>query len=82
MGYCFQEQSIQDSITCDVIDSVMTMIENTEKVGEWILCSERLPDPDDDAIVTYENYDTKKSMSAQIIVATRQGNGVISVMMS
>lgn len=59
-GSLFPRTSIQDFIKCDVIDSVMTMIENTEKVGEWIPCSERLPDPDNDVIVTCENYYTEK----------------------
>lgn len=44
--------SIQDSITCDVIDSVMTMIEDGEKVGEWISVSERLPDVDIEVLVS------------------------------
>ena len=31
-GSLFPRTSIQDSIKCDVIDSVMTMIENIEKI--------------------------------------------------
>lgn len=42
-GSLFPRTSIQDSIKCDVIDNVMAMIEDAEKVGEWIPVSERLP---------------------------------------
>lgn len=48
---------MQDSIKCDVIDNVITMIEDVEKVGEWIPVSERLPKPDTYVLVTYKNFD-------------------------
>ena len=56
-GSLFPRTSIQDSIKCDVIDNVMTMIEDTEKVDEWIPVSERLPKPDTYVLVTYKNFD-------------------------
>ena len=34
----------RDSIICDVIESVIEKINDAEKVGEWIPCSERLPE--------------------------------------
>ena len=60
-GSLFPRTSIQDSIKCDVIDSVMTMIENTEKVGEWIPVSERLPDVDIEVFVSCKARTTKYS---------------------
>lgn len=56
-GSLFPKTSIQDSIKCDVIDNVMTMIEDVEKVDEWIPVSERLPKPDTYVLVTYKNFD-------------------------
>lgn len=43
---------IQDSIKCDVIDNVMTMIEDAEKVDEWIPVSKRLPEDGELCIVS------------------------------
>lgn len=48
---------MQDSIKCDVIDNVITMIEDVEKVGEWIPVSKRLPEPDTYVLVAYKNFD-------------------------
>lgn len=56
-GSLFPRTSIRDSIKCDVIDNVMTMIEDTEKVDEWIPVGERLPKPDTYVLVTYKDYD-------------------------
>ena len=49
---------IQDSIKCDVIDNVITIIEGAEKVNEWIPVSERLPDVDEYILVSFENFST------------------------
>ena len=46
---------IQDSIKCDVIDNVMTMIEDAEKVDEWIPVTEKLPENGELCIVSTEN---------------------------
>lgn len=35
---------------------IMYYIENRRKVGDWIPCSERLPDTDDYILVSFENY--------------------------
>ena len=51
------ETDIGDSIKCDVIDTVIMMIRNTKKVGEWIPVSERLPDVDVNVLVTYKDDD-------------------------
>lgn len=59
-GSLFPRTSIQDSIKCDVIDNVMTMIEDAEKVDEWISVNERLPEPEDDVIVTCRSCRTGK----------------------
>lgn len=53
----FPRTSIRDSIKCDVIDNVMTMIEDAEKVGEWIPVSEGLPEANVNVLVTYKNDD-------------------------
>ena len=54
----FPRTSIQDSIKCDVIDNVMTMIEDTEKVGEWIPVSESLPEIETEVIVSCKDHIT------------------------
>lgn len=46
---------MQDSIKCDVIDNVITMIEDVEKVGEWIPVSERLPEHSERCLVSAGN---------------------------
>lgn len=49
----------RDSIICDVIESVIEKINNAEKVGEWIPCSERLPDVDIEVLVSCKDRTTK-----------------------
>nr|DAT70264.1 MAG TPA: Protein of unknown function (DUF551) [Caudoviricetes sp.] len=39
------------------VDKIIDVLKNTEKVGEWIPCSERLPDPDTYVLVTYKDFD-------------------------
>lgn len=65
-----------------ILSDVIEEINKMPKVGEWIPCSERLPDPEDDVIVTCKSCHTEKSISVQVIAVARQVNGIISVMMS
>ncbi len=57
---------IRDSIKCDVIDNVMTMIEDVGKVGEWILCSERKPRELIDVLVTVQDIQNGDDMLVMI----------------
>lgn len=43
---------------------IMNYIENMEKVGDWISCSERLPKNEEEVEITYtrKNYKTGKTM--------------------
>ncbi len=57
-GSLFPKTSIQDSIKCDVIDDVMTMIEDIEKVGEWIPISKSLPEIETEVIASCKDHIT------------------------
>lgn len=46
----------RDSIICDVIESVIAKINVAEKVGEWIPCSERLPENETRVLVQWRRY--------------------------
>lgn len=43
-----------------ILSDVIEEINKMPKVGEWIPCSERLPDPEDDVIVTCKSCRTGK----------------------
>lgn len=43
-----------------ILSDVIEEINKMPKVGEWIPCSERLPDPEDDVIVTCKSCHTEK----------------------
>lgn len=39
------------------VDTIIYLLKDAEKVGEWISVSERLPKPDTYVLVTYKNFD-------------------------
>lgn len=57
-GSLSPRMNIQDSIKCDVIDNVMTMIEDAEKVDEWIPVSKSLPEIEMEVIVSCKDHIT------------------------
>lgn len=65
-----------------VLHSVCEKVWEQPKVGEWIPVSERLPDVEDDVIVTCKSCRTGKSIPVRIIAAQRQANGAILGKMS
>lgn len=44
----------------DIIIDVIGFVEEQPKIGEWIPCSERLPDKNDSYLVTWEMRATKR----------------------
>lgn len=44
----------------DVIYAMLQLIDEQPKVGEWIPCSERLPETDDVVLITVFNIDNNK----------------------
>lgn len=60
-------KSLQDGIVAEVIETMIEAVEEQQKVGEWIPCSERLPDDRDNRfyMCTVENHEEDPPMFCQ-----------------
>ena len=65
----FDEQGIYYESQTGLIDEIIKYVQKMPKVGEWIPCSERLPEEKEPVLVQWEKYDRHLNITATYLDA-------------